>query len=219
MIRKESATQFSPTVWMPEKLAEAWRLKEKFGTDACYIAGGTLLQTQWEKGLDCPDHLISLERIKEMQGCSIETDGSHPVIRLGVLTTIDKCRYPSVLLEGYPLLMEAARNIAAPAIRNKGKFRMVMIGHPDYVSFHGIPDIPKVIPEAVHGSVGMNQQDQFSQTPCLEKADPAAAIPFDESNRLHRIKAHTHLTPFDQLIKGVGRFGHLHSSSLLLIDF
>lgn len=68
MIRRGTGTRFSPAVWMLEELEEEWELKQQFSSDACFVAGGTLLQTQWEKGLDCPANLISLEKIKSLQG-------------------------------------------------------------------------------------------------------------------------------------------------------
>lgn len=119
MIRQGAAIKNSPAVWMPVELKSAWQLKQQFGTEACFIAGGTLLQTHWEKGFECPPHLISLEGIKELQGWGEEMVNGETVIRLGALTTLACCRNHPKLLEEVPLLVEAVRNIAAPAIRNK----------------------------------------------------------------------------------------------------
>jgi xanthine dehydrogenase small subunit len=119
VIKQGAAIKNSPAVWMPVELKSAWQLKQQFGEDACFIAGGTLLQTYWQKGLDCPPHLISLEGIKELQGWGKEIVNKETVTRLGALTTLEYCRNHPKLLEEVPLLVEAVRNIAAPAIRNK----------------------------------------------------------------------------------------------------
>lgn len=112
------STIVSPNVWVPSTLEEAWSLKQKFGREAGFIAGGAFLQTQWQKGVNCPDHLISLKQIEEMQRCGKELINGETVLSIGALTTLEFCRHPSELLEDVPLLVEAVRNIAAPSIRN-----------------------------------------------------------------------------------------------------
>lgn len=119
MIRQGATMLYSPAVWMPEELEDAWQLKQQFGSEACYIAGGTQMQTHWQKGLDYPAHLISLEGIKEMLGWGKEQVKGETVTRLGSLTTLDFCQHHPELLKDVPLLVEAVGNIAAPAIRNK----------------------------------------------------------------------------------------------------
>jgi xanthine dehydrogenase small subunit len=58
MIRQGATMVNSPTVWLPDELEEAWQLKKQLGSEACYIAGGTLIQIDWGKGLAYPTHLI-----------------------------------------------------------------------------------------------------------------------------------------------------------------
>lgn len=119
MIRQGTVMIDSPAIWMPENLADAWQLKHRFGPDAQYIAGGTLMQTHWQKGIEYPANLISLERIKEMQGIIKSPIHGQAVTRIGALTSLDVCRQHSEIAVSAPLLTEAARSIAAPAVRNK----------------------------------------------------------------------------------------------------
>lgn len=118
MIRQGTTSLVETDVWMPTKLEEAWELKKRLGETASFIAGGTLMQTHWAKGLDCPSSLISLENISELKGWGKELLNGQSFTRLGSAITLDFCRQKRELL--HPLLVEAARNIAAPAVRNRG---------------------------------------------------------------------------------------------------
>lgn len=118
MIRQKAAMLNSPAVWLPDNLEEAWKLKQQLGEEACFIAGGTLLQTQWQKGVNCPRYLISLEQIKEMKGCKkVHFDGETG-LRIGALTTLATFKDNPSLFKNIPLLEEAVRTVAAPAVRN-----------------------------------------------------------------------------------------------------
>lgn len=109
----------SPAVWLPKSLEEAWTMKQRIGSDACFIAAGTLLQTKWENGSARPSHLISLEGIDEMKGISREVVSGRPVVRIGALTTLGSLLSSSLVLQNSPLVTEAVRGIAAPAVRNR----------------------------------------------------------------------------------------------------
>lgn len=105
----------SPFVWHPRSADEAWELKRRYGGDAVFVAGSTLLRTQWEAGTaTIPPYLINLSSI---QGSSDIEVGSNS-ISVGALTLLSQCRSSEVLLRTHPLLIEALRNIAAPSIRN-----------------------------------------------------------------------------------------------------
>lgn len=105
----------SPFVWHPRSADEAWELKRSYGGDAVFVAGGTLLRTQWEAGtVTIPSYLINLSSI--LGSSDIEV-GSNSV-SIGALTLLTQCRSSEVLLRTHPLLIEALRNIAAPSIRN-----------------------------------------------------------------------------------------------------
>ncbi|MDI4646260.1 FAD binding domain-containing protein [Cohnella hashimotonis] len=108
----------SPSVRHPSTAEEAWRLKRELGAGAVFVAGGTLLRTQWEAGLvPYPAHLIDLAGVAEMTGVGPpDTAGSG--WRIGALTSLAECRSHPGLAAASPLVKEAARVIAAPAVRN-----------------------------------------------------------------------------------------------------
>ncbi|MFB9759666.1 FAD binding domain-containing protein [Ectobacillus funiculus] len=109
----------SPAVWFPKSLEEAWGMRQRLGSHACFIAAGTLLQIEWEKGRVDPGHLINLEGIDEIKGVSREVMSGRSVVRIGALTTLGSLLSSSLVLQHSPLVTEAVRGIAAPAVRNR----------------------------------------------------------------------------------------------------
>ncbi|MFD2333151.1 FAD binding domain-containing protein [Cohnella sp. GCM10020058] len=108
----------SPCVWHPSTAGEAWRLKRDIGAGAVFVAGGTLLRTQWEAGLAAyPAHLIDLSGVAEMTGVRPSDEGCGGW-RIGALATLAECRSHPGLAAAYPLVKEAARVIAAPSVRH-----------------------------------------------------------------------------------------------------
>lgn len=104
-----------PSVWHPRDAAEAWTFRRLLDADAIYVAGGTLLRTQWESGVAAmPGHLIDIGGIPGLAGIAADEDE----IAIGALTPLGDCRRDPLLNEHYPLLAEAARGIAAHAVRN-----------------------------------------------------------------------------------------------------
>ncbi|RBW69784.1 FAD binding domain-containing protein [Bacillus taeanensis] len=118
-IAGEKKLQLSTRVWTPSTLEEAWERKQQFGSNSCFVSGGTLLQVQQEQGGEYPPHLISLERVQELKGIYKKLDGSRPVLSIGALTTIAVCRNDPFIMEKWMVLAEAARTIAASAVRNR----------------------------------------------------------------------------------------------------
>ncbi|MES9683318.1 hypothetical protein CN514_23385 [Bacillus sp. AFS001701] len=120
MVIKQGHANFHyPAVWFPDTLAKAYKLKQEFLNDSCIIAGGTLLQTYWEKGVQCPKNLISIENVKELQEYKLMKNNRQTFILMGALTTLDCCKSKAIFLDNVPILVEAIRNIASPAIRNR----------------------------------------------------------------------------------------------------
>ncbi|WP_462408670.1 FAD binding domain-containing protein [Neobacillus sp. Marseille-QA0830] len=120
MMSQGAIKNVSPVVWIPEDLQTALQLKQKYGSDGQFIAAGTLLQTYWEKGQPVPSHLISLEKIKELQGFVNEIADGKSMVQIGALTTLSQLLQHPSLLSHLPLLVEAVKSIAAPAVRNRG---------------------------------------------------------------------------------------------------
>ncbi|WP_458461643.1 FAD binding domain-containing protein [Paenibacillus sp.] len=103
-----------PSVWQPENLQELQTLRSRLKGICCFTAGGTLLRTQWEGGLvPAPEHMISLARVPEMNGISIQGDE----MVIGAMTRLKECASDE-LLQQLPILQEAVNAIAAPSIRN-----------------------------------------------------------------------------------------------------
>ncbi|MFF3022343.1 FAD binding domain-containing protein [Gottfriedia sp. NPDC057948] len=119
VINQGHANSHYPAVWFPDTLEKACKLKQEFLNDSCIIAGGTLLQTYWEKGVQYPKNLISIENVKELQEYKLMKNNRQTFILIGALTTLDCCRSKPIFLENVPILVEAIRNIASPAIRNR----------------------------------------------------------------------------------------------------
>lgn len=107
-------------VWTPADMKEAWTLREKFHLQSCFIAGGTLLQTQWEKGVPYPPQLISLEKVEGLEGINYKTEGTKHFLQIGAMTKLAACRNHPVIKEKWSLLSTAIQQIAAPAVRNLG---------------------------------------------------------------------------------------------------
>jgi xanthine dehydrogenase C subunit len=105
----------SPFVWQPQDAAEAWHYKQSLGEESVYVAGGTLLRTQWESGLIAmPKHIIDLGSVSGIKGIAVH--GKE--VEIGAFTPMSMIRKDPFLLEHYPMLIDAVRVIAAPAVRN-----------------------------------------------------------------------------------------------------
>lgn len=80
------------------------------------LAGGTDLLPSMRQKLFEPDYVLDLRQIKELRGIR-ETDQG---IEIGALTTISEIEHSQLLRQKYPVLVEAARTVASPVIRNMG---------------------------------------------------------------------------------------------------
>jgi len=98
----------------PQSLDEVWELKDQF-PGARYIAGGTDLMVKMKNRELKPTALISLRSVPELTGITIgET------IRIGAMTTIvDLIAHPE-LGNIFPVLLQAARRLGSPQVRNVG---------------------------------------------------------------------------------------------------
>ncbi|BCG57987.1 FAD binding domain-containing protein [Paenibacillus sp. URB8-2] len=106
---------WTPAVQRPRSLHEAWELKRTLGEDGIYVAGSTLLRTQWEAGtVSMPKSLIDLRGIEDL--ADIDEDGGG--LSIGALADLSQCRRSAALGQTAPAVQEAVRCIAAPAVRN-----------------------------------------------------------------------------------------------------
>ncbi|MCK9464223.1 MAG: xanthine dehydrogenase family protein subunit M [Proteobacteria bacterium] len=98
----------------PHSLAEAHAMRAEIG-DARFIAGGTDLMIRIRGGEVRPTALVSLRNIEDLAG--VEVDGG---ARIGAATTIADVARHAGLLDRFPALVQAARRVGGPAIRNAG---------------------------------------------------------------------------------------------------
>ncbi|KGA98710.1 hypothetical protein AJ85_15285 [Alkalihalobacillus alcalophilus ATCC 27647 = CGMCC 1.3604] len=109
--------QKPPKMWFPTTVEEAWAIKQKYNKEASYIAGGTFLQLQREKGMVLPPHLISLKKIPELHLLDFcQTEEKSVVI--GANVPLSNLLNSSLLLPYQSSIIKTLLQIAAPAIRN-----------------------------------------------------------------------------------------------------
>ncbi|MDQ0884935.1 xanthine dehydrogenase C subunit [Paenibacillus sp. V4I9] len=105
-----------PSVWQPTSVAEAMRMKHKWGDDSVLIAGGTWLRTRWENGLSpLPQHLISLGNISLLSGLTVDFLGH---IHIGPALCLADLMKNELVRQRCGLLVQACSEIAAPSVRN-----------------------------------------------------------------------------------------------------
>ncbi|MFQ5945270.1 MAG: FAD binding domain-containing protein [Anaerolineae bacterium] len=99
----------------PTSVAEAVRVAARFGSEGRFLAGGTDLIVQIQRGQLAPGHVVSLHRVPGLAG--IDVDGG---IALGALVThraLERCPHFQGRLRG---LVESAQVIGGHQVRNVG---------------------------------------------------------------------------------------------------
>ncbi len=97
-------------------LAEALAAMARYGEGAKLLAGGQSLVPALNLRLMAPEVLIDLNGVAELRGVSIVAGG----LRLGALTRHVEIERSEVIRAHAPLLSDAVRHVAHPAIRNRG---------------------------------------------------------------------------------------------------
>jgi carbon-monoxide dehydrogenase medium subunit len=100
----------------PRALAEALELLERHGEAARVLAGGQSLIPSLNMRLSAPALLVDINGLAELKGIKVGKD----TVRIGALTTHAEVERSDVVMKQLPLLAEAVRHIAHPAIRNRG---------------------------------------------------------------------------------------------------
>ena len=101
-----------------EKLGETFDRLEEFGQDARILAGGQSLVPALAMRLSAPEALVDINPIGELRGISV-TDRH---IRIGALTRHAEVERSAEVARHLPLIAEAIKFVAHPAIRNRGTF-------------------------------------------------------------------------------------------------
>lgn len=98
----------------PATIAEACDLADRLGPGAAFLAGGTELIPDYQRGRETAQHLISLVQIAEIRG--IRRDGDE--LRVGALTTVADVERSSLVRDQVPALAQAAAALGSPPIRS-----------------------------------------------------------------------------------------------------
>ena len=84
--------------------------------DAKVLAGGHSLLPMMKLRFAEPAHLVDINGVGELKGIQLEGD----TLRIGAMTTESELIASEVLQQHCPLLVEAARLVADPQVRNRG---------------------------------------------------------------------------------------------------
>jgi len=108
MILSEAEFHEASTLERASELMGCW------GAQAQLLAGGTNLLVDLKTDRFRTDHVISINRIAALRGISGADGGA----RIGALTTINQLPASTFIRERFPALLDAAREMASPQIRN-----------------------------------------------------------------------------------------------------
>src|SRR2546428_7396870 len=99
----------------PRTLAEAIaHLREH--ENSRILAGGTDLLPSMRQKLFEPEHVLDIRRIPELKGIRETDQGTE----IGALTTLHEVEHSELLRARYPVLVQAAKTVASPVLRNMG---------------------------------------------------------------------------------------------------
>ncbi len=98
----------------PASIAEACALSTTLGPAAAFLAGGTELLPDFQRGRESARHLIALSRIPELRGITLHQDGLH----IGALATLSEIAASAQVQAFLPALATAARAVGSAQIRS-----------------------------------------------------------------------------------------------------
>lgn len=102
----------------PATVAEASRLRSRYGDDAGFYAGGTELLLVMKEGLLRYAHLVDLKTIPGLD--RIAHDAGSGTLRLGALATHTSIEHSPAVARHFPLLAEVERGVANVRVKNVG---------------------------------------------------------------------------------------------------
>jgi aerobic carbon-monoxide dehydrogenase medium subunit len=101
----------------PASLTDAFDALARLDGEARLVAGGTALVPMIRLGLVKPDRLISLSRLSALAEIRLDAGSG---LDLGAMVTHADIERSDLVRDGWPLLVEAVRRVASPAIRSSG---------------------------------------------------------------------------------------------------
>jgi len=99
----------------PSTVHDACALSRRLGASSAFLAGGTELVPDYQRGRETAVDLISLGGIAELRGISIDDD----TLCIGSLTTVAELARSPIVEAWLPALSEAARALGSPQIRSR----------------------------------------------------------------------------------------------------
>ena len=99
----------------PGTVSDACALARQLGSSAAFLAGGTELVPDYQRGREKAVDLIALGGIPELRGITVDEG----VLHIGSLTTIAELARSPVVEGWLPALTEAARALGSPQIRSR----------------------------------------------------------------------------------------------------
>ncbi|MDH5399966.1 MAG: xanthine dehydrogenase family protein subunit M [Cyclobacteriaceae bacterium] len=99
----------------PATIEEAIALASDHGDEAKYMSGGHSLIPMMKLRFATPAHVIDISRLEGLSYIK-EEDG---LLKIGGLTTEADLEYSELLAKKYPILIDVAKLIADPSVRNK----------------------------------------------------------------------------------------------------
>ncbi|TRZ38287.1 hypothetical protein CEQ21_23080 [Niallia circulans] len=106
-----------PIVDIPVTLEDVFSLQRE---ESVFVAGGTMLQLNWESGQHKPSHLISSHKLDRLKGITEHTLNGENYLRIGSSTLLSECVSDVNIQKKAKIITEACSKIAAPAVRNRG---------------------------------------------------------------------------------------------------
>ena len=100
----------------PKRIEEAFEILAKHDGEAKILAGGQSLIPLLKLRLTSIPYIVDISGIEEMSYIK----ESSKDLKLGALTTIDDLENSLLIREKYPIIFDAASNIADPLVRNRG---------------------------------------------------------------------------------------------------
>jgi len=99
----------------PTNVSDACALARQLGRQAAFLAGGTELIPDYQRGRESATDLIALGDVAALRGISV----THGTLRIGSLTTVAELARSPLVARWLPALGEAARSLGSPQIRSR----------------------------------------------------------------------------------------------------
>jgi carbon-monoxide dehydrogenase medium subunit len=101
----------------PTTASEASRMLADLGDECRVMAGGTALMLVMRQRMLNPSHIISVQKIPELQGISWDDTSG---LRIGALSRHTDMAQSELVRQHHPMLAQMAAQVANPQVRNQG---------------------------------------------------------------------------------------------------